>query len=100
LSDNEDAIHSTGDTLLPELSPANHCLESSANASVQTRNKKRDPCPPPFLLRGVTDFKQLIALLSPVTTGFRLKTIRRSLSRITVDDGSIYRVVQKLCKDN
>jgi len=100
LPDNENAMNSTGDTLLSELSQANHCSESSANASGQTRNKRRDPRPPPFLLRGVMDFRQLIASLSPVTTGFRLKTTGRSSCRFTVDDGNISRVVQKLFKDN
>jgi len=38
----------------------------------------------------VTDFRLLIALLSPVTTGFRLKTTGRSSYRISVDNDSIY----------
>jgi len=38
LSDNEDTTISTGDTLLPEFSQADHCSVSLSNASDQTRN--------------------------------------------------------------
>jgi len=54
--------------------------------------------PPPFLLKGVTDFRQLIALISPVTTGFRLKTTGRSSSRVTVEgqkDSKQHILIQK-----